>query len=98
MVTQNILIVLVHYFRVVDRDLMFHVSECAISGAHCVTIEEAPELVTRRITLVKGRKHSPNDAARDSIIPGRIIPELAALTIAGGPGLVEFGNINLLIL
>ena len=77
---------------------MFHVSESAVVGAHCVTIEEALELVTRWITLIRGRKHSPNDTARDFIIPGRIIPELAALTFAGGLGHVEFGNTDLLIL
>ena len=44
-VTQNILIMLVHYLRVVDCYLMFHVSQCAISCAHCVTIEEAAALI-----------------------------------------------------
>ena len=89
---------LFHSFCVVDCNLVLHIGECPISGSHCVTIEQAPELVTWGVTLIQGRKHSPNDTARDSIIPGRIIPKLAALTIAGGPGLVELGNIDLLIL
>ena len=97
MLTQNIFIVLPHYFCVVYRYLVFHVGKCPVSSSDSVTIEEAPELVTRGITFIKGRKHSPDDTARDSVIPGRIKPKLAALPIAGDSGLVKLGHVYLLI-
>ena len=62
---------LFHSFVIVDRDLMLHVGKCPISGSHCVMVEEAPELMTRGITFIKGGKHSPYDTvdtARDSVI------------------------------
>ena len=62
-----------------------------------MTIEKAPELVTRWITFVQGCEHSPNDTAGDSVVPGRIKPKLAALSIAGGSGLIELSDIYLLI-
>ena len=53
--------------------------------------------MTRGITLVQGGEHPLNDAARDPIIPGRIVPKLPASPIAGSPGPVQLGNINLFI-
>ena len=62
-----------------------------------MTVKQTPELVTRGVALIQGREHSPDDAARDSVIPGRIEPELAALTIAWGSGFIQLCHIDLLI-
>ena len=62
-----------------------------------MAIEQAPEGVTRGITLIQGGEHPLDDASRDPIIPRRIVPELPASPIAWSPGPVEPGNINLFI-
>ena len=89
---------LLHYLGIVDRDEFLHVCKCSVSCSDCVAIEERPERVAGRITLVQGSKHPLDDAARDPIIPGRIVPEFPASAIAWSPGPVQLGHINLFIL
>ena len=63
-----------------------------------MAIEQRPERVTWGITLVQGGEHPLDNAARDPIIPRRIVPELPASPIAWSPGPVQLGHINFFIL
>ena len=97
MLTKNIFVVLSHYLGIVDRNEFLHICQCPVTCSDGVAIEQRTELVTWGITLVQGGEHPLDDAARDPIIPGRIVPKLPASPIARSPGLVKLAHINLFI-